>query len=248
MNIYEKILAGLQTKFQGAEAATLQRIASKKSEGVTDESKVDEIVASVTFLDVMNNYGDFRANGASVTAKKNAIAEYEQQHNLKDGKPIEAGGSGGQGGAGGAGGNDGSGSGDGGNGGNGGNGGQGGQSFDMNQLAQLISKGVADGIKPIADRLNQMDEATAKAQRDAQIDEVAKSFGIPAFAYKGKEIAKDADLNQYFTDLKQEMKNAGYQFAAAPDSGDGGTKDEIDGLVETIDNGTKAIVDDQNKK
>ena len=173
MNIYEQILAKLQTKFLGADADTLQRIATKKSEGVTDESKVDEIVNSVTFLDVMNNYGDFRADGASRTAKKNAIADYERQYGLKDGKPLEAGG--GAGGDGGNGGN-GNGNGDGGNG-NGGNGGQ----IDMTAIAQLISKGISDGIKPLTERLNNMDAAAAKATRDAQIDAVAKSFKIPEF-------------------------------------------------------------------
>ena len=49
MNIYEQILAGLKTKFQGVEDATLQRIASKKAEGVTDESKVNSIVEGISF-------------------------------------------------------------------------------------------------------------------------------------------------------------------------------------------------------
>ena len=89
MNIYEQILAGLRTKFAGVDDATLQRIASKKAEGVTDESKVNSIVEGITFQDVVTNYGDFRANGASATAKKNAIADYEKQYNIKDGKPVE---------------------------------------------------------------------------------------------------------------------------------------------------------------
>ena len=58
MNIYEQILAGLKTKFQGVEDATLQRIASKKAEGVTDESKVNSIVEGISFQDVLTSYGD----------------------------------------------------------------------------------------------------------------------------------------------------------------------------------------------
>lgn len=242
MNIYEQILAKLQTKFQGADAATLQRIATKKSEGVTDESKVDEIVGSVTFLDVMNNYGDFRANGASVTAKKNAIADYEKQYGLKDGKPLEAGG--GAGGDGGAGGN----GGEGGQGGQGGQGGNGGQQFDMQTVAKLISDGISTGLQTITERLDKMDAAKAKAARDAQIDAVAKSFKIPEFAYKGKEIPADADLNKYFLDLKQEMQNAGFQFSASPDEGGGGVKDDVDGLVDTINKGTQAITEANKQK
>ena len=85
MNIYEQILAGLKTKFQGVEDATLQRIASKKAEGVTDESKVNSIVEGISFQDVLTSYGDYRADGA----QKTAVANYEKKHNIKDGKPIE---------------------------------------------------------------------------------------------------------------------------------------------------------------
>ncbi len=85
MTIFEKILAGLQTKFVGADVATLTRIATKKAEGVTDETRVDSIVEGISLSDVMNNYGDFRAGQAQVSA----VSNYEKKHGLKDGKPIE---------------------------------------------------------------------------------------------------------------------------------------------------------------
>ena len=83
MSVQEKILAGLQQKFAGADAATLSRIAAKKAEGVTDESQVQSIVDGVGFGDVMQSYADFRVGDAT----KTAIANYEKKHNLKDGKP-----------------------------------------------------------------------------------------------------------------------------------------------------------------
>ncbi len=61
MTILEQILAGLQTKFTGVDAAILTRIATKKAEGVTDETKVNSIVEGISFSDVLNSYGDFRA-------------------------------------------------------------------------------------------------------------------------------------------------------------------------------------------
>lgn len=85
MNIQELILAGLQTKFTGVDAAILTRIATKKAEGVTDETKVNSIVEGISFSDVLNSYGDFRAGDATRTSVQN----YEKKHNLKDGKPIE---------------------------------------------------------------------------------------------------------------------------------------------------------------
>ena len=85
MNIQELILAGLQTKFSGVDTAILTRIATKKAEGVTDETKINSIVEGISFSDVLNSYGDFRAGDATRTS----IQNYEKKHNLKDGKPVE---------------------------------------------------------------------------------------------------------------------------------------------------------------
>lgn len=85
MTIQEKILAGLQQKFAGADAATLTRIATKKAEGVTDEAQVQSIIDSISFGDVMQSYGDYRVGDAT----KTAIANYEKKHNLKDGRPVD---------------------------------------------------------------------------------------------------------------------------------------------------------------
>jgi len=85
MTILEQILGGLQHKFTGVDIAVLTRIATKKAEGVTDETKVNSIVEGISFSDVLNSYGDFRAN----TAVTSAVSNYEKKHGLKDGKPIE---------------------------------------------------------------------------------------------------------------------------------------------------------------
>ena len=85
MTILEQILTGLQQKFTGVDTAILTRIATKKAEGVTDETKVNSIVEGIGFSDVLNSYGDFRAGDAS----KTAVSNYEKKHNLKDGKPVE---------------------------------------------------------------------------------------------------------------------------------------------------------------
>lgn len=80
-----KILASLKTKFSGVDDAILTRIAEKKAIGITDESQIDSIVEGIAFQDVLNSYGDYRANSAQQTA----VANYERKHGIKDGKPIE---------------------------------------------------------------------------------------------------------------------------------------------------------------
>ena len=221
MNIYEQILAGLKTKFQGVEDATLQRIASKKAEGVTDESKVNSIVEGISFQDVLNSYGDYRADGA----QKTAISNYEKKHNIKDGKPIEepkpqptptpAP-----------------------------------QPTPQPKPAEEVpawAQSLIESNKTLGERLAAMDAKTKADARNQQIDAVAKTFGIPEFAYKGKAIAEDADLNNYFTELKQEMQNSGFQFAKAPEEGDHEHKSEVSSIAEQINKGTQEIVEQNNK-
>ena len=58
---------------------------SSVSYSVTDETKVNSIVEGISFSDVLNSYGDFRAGQAQTSS----IANYEKRHGLKDGKPIE---------------------------------------------------------------------------------------------------------------------------------------------------------------
>ena len=221
MNIYEQILAGLQTKFTGVDTATLQRIATKKSEGVTDESEVNSIIEGISFQDVLVNYGDYRADGAQKTARKNAIADYEKLHNIKDGKPIE-------------------------------------EPkpqptptpTPQPKPAEEVpawAQSLIDSNKTLSERLASMDAKTKADARNAQIEEVAKSFGIPEFAYKGKTIADDADFNKYFTDLKQEMQNSGFQFAKSPEEGSHERQSEISSIAEQIEKGTKEIVEQNNK-
>lgn len=80
-----KILAALKTKYEGVDAKTLERIADKLVAKVTKDEDVATAVAGVTVQDLMDSYKD-----AAVSAGvKTAIANYEQKHNLKDGKPIQ---------------------------------------------------------------------------------------------------------------------------------------------------------------
>lgn len=219
MNIYEQILAALKTKFQGVEDATLQRIASKKSEGVTDESKVNSIVEGISFQDVLTSYGDYRADGA----QKTAISNYEKKHNIKDGKPIEK------------------------------NKPQQPQTpapTPQPKPAEEVpawAQRLIDSNKTLNEKLAAMDAKTKADTRNQQIENVAKSFGIPKFAYEGKHIAEDVDLNQYFTDLKQEMQNSGFQFVKSPEEGNHEHQSEISSIAEQIEKGTKEIVEQNNK-
>jgi len=85
----EQLLALLKTKFQGVQDATLERIAAKKADTVTEQSQLQTVVDGLTYQDVINSEADFRASQSSASALKKAVEEYEKKHNLKDGKPVE---------------------------------------------------------------------------------------------------------------------------------------------------------------
>lgn len=83
--MYEKILAGLKTKFAGVDPKILERIAKKKAETTTTEDEVKTVVDGVTFQSIIESEGDRRANEAQTTA----ISNYEKKYKLKDGKTID---------------------------------------------------------------------------------------------------------------------------------------------------------------
>lgn len=217
MTIFEQILAGLQQKFSGADTATLTRIATKKAEGVTDETKVTSIVEGISFQDVMQNYGDFRAGQAQTSS----IANYEKKHGLKDGKPIEnpkpeppkpdP------------------------------------KPDEKPDIAKLIADGIAAGIKPFSDKLAAFEAKEAQAQRMAQISSVAKKYGIPDFMLKDRTIPENTDLDTYMKDVKQEMTNAGFQFNKSPETAEQQLERETSEFAKMIENDTKQIVEQQNK-
>lgn len=87
----EKILQALKTKYTGVQSLILDRVADDLAKTVTDEAAIETAVGGVgglitTFSSILQSEGDKRATSAVATA----ISGYEKQHNLKDGKPIEA--------------------------------------------------------------------------------------------------------------------------------------------------------------
>ena len=226
MTIIEQILAALQQKFSGVDTAILSRIANKKGEGVTDESKVNSIVEGIGFQDVLNSYGDFRADGAASTAVKN----YERKYNLKDGKAVDepkptptptpkptptptpkpT------------------------------------PTNEPQDIAKLIADAVSAAVSPLSDKLTQFEAAKARETRSEQILAKAKEYGIPDTIAKRYAIPDDADLDSYFKDAKQELANAGFNGIPSPESSDAKIEKENASIARMINEETKSIVE-QNK-
>ena len=213
MNIQELILAGLQHKFTGVDIAVLTRIATKKAEGVTDETKVNSIVEGISFSDVLNSYGDFRAN----TAVTSAVSNYEKKHGLKDGKPIETtttqqtattq------------------------------------QAAEQTDMAKIIADAVSAAVKPLSDELAQFKAEKSQVTRQEQILAKAKEYGIPENYAKRCAIKDDEDLDVYFKDLKQEFANDGFKGVTPPESAETKIEKENESIAGMISEGTKEIVE-----
>lgn len=213
MTVLELILAGLQTKFSGVDAAILTRIATKKAEGVTDASQVPTIVEGVGFTDVLTNYSDFRAGDATFKSVQN----YEKKHNLKDGKPIETtttqlqtttt------------------------------------QTEQQPDMAKIIADAVSAAVKPLSDKLTQFETEKTQATRQELVLAKAKEYGIPESQAKRYSIPDDADLDTYFKDAKQELTNEGFEGVKAPESAEQKMDKESDAIAGMISDGTKTIVE-----
>jgi len=86
----EKILQALKTKYTGVQSLVLDRVAEELAKTVTEEANIETAIGGVgglinTFNSILQSEGDRRATDAA----KTALGNYERQHNLKEGKPIE---------------------------------------------------------------------------------------------------------------------------------------------------------------
>ena len=213
MTILEQILAGLQQKFTGVDTAILTRIATKKAEGVTDETKVNSIVEGISFSDVLNSYGDFRAGDATRTS----VLNYEKRHNLKDGKPIENP--------------------------NPNPNPNPKPEDKTDDMATIIANAVNAAVKPLSDKLAQFETEKLQATRQEQIMAKAKEYGIPETFAKRYAIPDDADLDTYFKDAKQELANVGFSGVTPPESAETKIEKEAESIAKMIDEGTNAIIE-----
>lgn len=151
-------------------------------------------------------------------ARITAVANYEKKHNLKDGKPIE----------------------------------NPEEKKDekrdeKNDEVPAWAQALIDSNKSLSEKLSTYEAEKAQAQRNSQISAVAKKYGIPEFMLKDRNIPENTDLDTYFKDMKQDMSNSGFQFAKAPETAEQKQEKESNEIAKMINDGTKSIVEQQNK-
>lgn len=101
-------------------------------------------------------------------------------------------------------------------------------------LAALISKALDEKLKPISDKLTAEEQRRAAEIRTAQIIEKAKANGISEAMAKLLNVPSDVtDLDAFFKDKAQELKNLGFQPSVSPETG-GGAKTDGQTIAEQI--------------
>lgn len=109
-------------------------------------------------------------------------------------------------------------------------------------MATIIANAISAAVKPISDKLTQIETEKIQASRQEQILAKAKEYGIPESQAKRYGIPDDADLDAYFKDAKQELVDAGLASVKSPETG-GDTKTETEAIASMISEGTKEIVE-----
>lgn len=109
-------------------------------------------------------------------------------------------------------------------------------------MATIIANAISAAVKPLSDKLTQIETEKIQASRQEQILAKAKEYGIPESQAKRYSIPDDADLDAYFKDAKQELVDAGLASVKSPETG-GDTKTETEAIASMISEGTKEIVE-----
>lgn len=108
------------------------------------------------------------------------------------------------------------------------------------------AQALIDSNKSLLEEVSALKQEKAQATRSQQILAKAKEYGIPENYAKRCAIKDDEDLDIYFKDLKQEFANDGFKGVISPESAEKKLEKESESLAKMIDDGTKAIVE-QNK-
>lgn len=179
----KKLLEALKTKFVGIDEAILDRIATKKAEGLTDESKITALVDGITIQYVIQSYGDYRANEANVSSVNN----YEEKYGLKDGKPVEKGG-------------DGNGS---------GTGKEGKKTYTADELDSYFNTKLEEKWKPYQQEIDTYKAEKAKSERQTLITSKAKELGLTDSDMEFVTVPEGKDVSEFLTGYKQSLINRG---------------------------------------
>lgn len=107
-----------------------------------------------------------------------------------------------------------------------------------------VTAAIAKALEPVTTQIKDITTAAAAKTRSEQVAAKAKEYGIPESFVKRFQIADDANLDDFFKEVKQDFVNIGFEGNKAPEVG-GGTPADNDAkqVAELINAGTKQITE-----
>lgn len=99
-------------------------------------------------------------------------------------------------------------------------------------MAKIIAEAVSAAVKPLSDKLTQFGTEKAQAIRQEQI--LAKEYGVPESQAKRDGIPENVDLDAYFKDVAQELKNEGFASVVPPESAETKIEKEPESIANMI--------------
>lgn len=108
------------------------------------------------------------------------------------------------------------------------------------------AKTLIDSNKALSEELTALKNEKLQATRMEQIMSKAKEYGVPEKLAKRYNVPDDADLDAYFKDAAQELKDGGFSNVNPPDSSEQKMEKENESIANMINDGTKKIVEQKN--
>ena len=106
------------------------------------------------------------------------------------------------------------------------------------------AQALIESNKAFSAKLEDIEAAKRQAARHEQIMAKAKEYGIPENYAKRLSIKDDEDLDAYFKEVKQELKNEGFKDVVTPETPEQKIQKNSEELASLINKGTEEL----NKK
>lgn len=112
-----------------------------------------------------------------------------------------------------------------------------------------VTAAISKALEPVTTQIKGITDAAKAKTRSEEIAAKAKEYGIPENFVKRFAIADDANLDDYFKEVKQDFANSGFEGVKPPEQGTGNPSDtDAKQVADLINAGTKEIIKNNSNK
>lgn len=112
-----------------------------------------------------------------------------------------------------------------------------------------VTAAISKALEPVTTQIKGITDAAKAKTRSEEVAAKAKEYGIPENFVKRFAIPDDANLDDYFKEVKQDFANSGFEGTKPPEQGSGSPSEtDAKQVASLIDAGTKEIIKNQSNK